>query len=53
MTEFQMLYARMIELYNVLPSVCPQSVFQLCNTDGDQFVSLDEVYVCGGSSSKA
>ena len=47
--EFQMLYARTIELYNVLPSVCPQSVFELCNTDGDQFVSLDEVYICGGS----
>ena len=49
MTEFQMLYGRMIELYNVLPSVCPQSVFELCNTDGDQFISLEEVFVCGGS----
>jgi len=52
-SEFRMFYVRTIELYNVLPSVCPESVFELCNTDGDQFISLDEVIKCGIGSKKS
>ena len=48
--EFQMLYARIIELYNVLPSVCPQSVFELCNSGDDLFISLEEVFSCGSKA---
>ena len=48
--EFQMLYARIIELYNVLPSVCPRSVFELCNSNNDLFITLEEVFSCGGKA---
>lgn len=49
-TEFRILYARAIEQYNILPSVCPESVFELCNTDDDLFISLDEVIRCGSKA---
>ena len=48
--EFQMLYARLIELYNILPSVCPQSVFTLCNSNDDLFITLEEVISCGSNA---
>lgn len=50
MGEFRMFYARTIEFYNVLPSVCPESVFELCNSNSDQFISLDEVIKCGSKA---
>ena len=46
MNEFRILYGRIISLYNVLPSVCPESVFELCNTNSDQFISLEEFIKC-------
>jgi len=45
--EFPILYDKLVEQYNMLPSVCPGSIFELCNSNGDQFVSEVEIFTCG------
>jgi len=47
MDEFTILYDRLVQQYNVLPSVCPESVFELCNGNNDLFVSEEEIFTCG------
>jgi len=49
MTEFPPLYELLIRRYNLLPSVCPESVFDACNSNGDQFLSEEELMDCGRS----
>ena len=46
MNEFPSLYELIIRRYNLLPSVCPESVFDVCNANGDQFLSEKEMIDC-------
>ena len=45
--EFLILYDKLVQQYNMLPSVCAGSIFQLCNSNEDQFVSEAEIFTCG------
>jgi len=45
--EFPSLYELIIRRYNLLPSVCPESVFDVCNSDDDQFLTDKEIIDCG------
>ena len=44
--EFPILYELIAHHYNFLPSVCPESVFESCNTDDDLFLSISEMISC-------
>lgn len=44
--EFPILYELIAHQYNFLPSVCPESVFESCNTDDDLFLSISEIISC-------